>query len=191
MLRIKLISVFIMALCSSAAIAETTVTHGQQVYLSAGGYGCQVCHGQVGHGAGQVGGYIRGASLDELINSLTSQPEMQLLGDVLSANDVQSLSDYLIALGNTPLVTVVYDQDQWIGQHEELTVGQTVQMVIYNSSFESQSIDLTSLGLDVPTIEPLATQVFTWSVKSIPLSLPQVSTFTLTRPQKPLTLEPL
>jgi len=160
---------------SGLALADVDNTYGKELFLTAGGYGCQVCHGQVAHGGGQAGGYIRGANVDSMIKSLAEVPVMKPLATVLQPEDLEALAEYLKYLGTLPLVTIIYSNDQWNAVHESLIPGTKAQIVIHNDSFEDQTIDLRTIGLGQLTIAPLATEERTWVVLNEQFMLPEVT----------------
>ena len=139
-----------------------TIAAGRQLFLSAGGYGCQVCQGQVAHGGGQVGGMIRGATLGQFETSLAEVPVMALLAPSLSVTDRLNIVEYLGYLGDLPLVSLTYSDNHWQAQTQALRVGQWAQLVIYNDSFETQALDLTELGLATLEVPPLVTLERLW-----------------------------
>ncbi|MDO7674972.1 MAG: hypothetical protein MUQ43_11145 [Reinekea forsetii] len=148
---------------------------GQELYLSAGGYGCLVCHGQVAHGAGQVGGMIRGATLAQFQTSLEQVPVMALLAPSLSMTDRLNIVEYLNYLGDLPLVSLTYRDGHWQAQTQVLQVGQWAQLVLYNDSFETQSLDLAALGLATLAVPPLATLDRLWRPTSASFALAGVA----------------
>ena len=167
-----LLSLFINLIVATAAMAvDDAVERGRQLYLSAGGYGCQVCHGLVAHGAGQAGGAIRGANLQALRTSLESNAPMQPLLAVLPMEKQQILAAYLLSLADIPLLQLTFDQAQWSLQAENFVSGQTVELVLYNGSFDSQTLDLSSLGLGTIEVAPLATESYRAVVQQDRLSL--------------------
>ncbi len=161
-------------LCSSFVPADTAIDQGKQTYETAGGYGCSVCHGIVAHGAGQVGGSIRGAGYDLLVKSLNENEVMQPLKPALNDTELHNISTYLVSLGEQPLIQLSYDNNQWFMTHEPLELGKPAQLVIYNASFDTQELDLTTLGLDRITIDPLSTEVKAWQATRSSIVIPNV-----------------
>ncbi len=151
-------SIIVAMILSSMSTADD-IAKGQQLFRTTGGYGCAVCHGQVGDGGGQVGGYIRGASTSELEDSLATNAVMQPLAAVLTTQDRLDLASYLGDLASRPLFTARFEQGQWSGLKEPWIKDQTIDLVLYNGEF-------SALGLDIPLlkepikIDPLAS--FTW-----------------------------
>ena len=135
---------------------------GRDLYLTAGGYGCGVCHGPVANGGGQAGGPIRGATREALDKALTEQPTMQLLVDELSRDNIADLSRYLELLAQIPLVELVYSDLGWTITQEPVARGQTVQMVVFNDSFGDMALDLQDFGFAPTTITALDTLVLEW-----------------------------
>lgn len=135
---------------------------GRELYLTAGGYGCGVCHGPVANGGGQAGGRIRGATLEDLNKALAEQPTMQLLVNELSQKDITDLSHYLESLAQIPLMEMVYTDMGWRITQEPIGKGQTVQMVVYNDSFVDLPLNLPDFGFASTTVLPLDTLVLEW-----------------------------
>ena len=102
------------------AMAEVP-SPGRDLYLTVGGYGCGVCHGPVANGSGQAGGAIRGATREAFDKALAEQPTMQLLGNVLSQDNMVDLSRYLESLAKIPLVELVYTDLGWSITQESVT----------------------------------------------------------------------
>lgn len=134
---------------------QATFDRGQEIYLTAGGYGCAICHGPVGDGAGQAGGYIRGATIEQLMQSLKDVAPMQPLSDVLSADDLNAVSNYLSGLANIPLINLTRNETGWIGGFESWQPNQVVDVVLYNATFEPVSVDLTPMHLGKVELAPL------------------------------------
>jgi cytochrome c553 len=149
------------AFIATLAMAETT-DPGRDLYLSAGGYGCGVCHGPVANGGGQAGGFIRGASREAFDKALVEQPTMQLLVNTLSQDNIADLSRYLESLAQIPLLEMVYSDPGWRITQQPVSKGQTLQIVVYNDSFADLVLDLQSFGFASTTITPLDTLVLEW-----------------------------
>lgn len=145
---------------------------GRDLYLTAGGYGCGVCHGPVANGNGQAGGAIRGATREAFDKALAEQPTMQLLGNALSLDNIADLSRYLVSLGQIPLVELVYTDMGWRITQEPVAKGQTVQMVVFNDSFDDLALDLQAFGFAPATISPMDTLVLEWIAKAGTFILP-------------------
>lgn len=149
-----------MFLCwALAGLASADVSNGERIYRTAGGYGCGVCHGQVGDGAGQAGGLIRGATLDQLNDSLLNNDPMKPLSTVLSDRDRLDLSLYLADLAKRPLISARYENGEWTGQAETWLAGDRVDLVLYNATFESITVDFPVFD-DPVELPPLGTD--TW-----------------------------
>ena len=145
---------------------------GRNLYLTAGGYGCGVCHGPVANGGGQAGGPIRGANREALDKALAEQPTMQLLINALSQDNIAYLSRYLESLAQIPLVELVYSDLGWSITQEPVAWGQTVQMVVFNDSFGDLALDLQVFGIAPTTIAPLDTLVLEWIAEAGTFFLP-------------------
>lgn len=163
-----------MLLLGSLAIAEIQVK-GRQLYLTAGGYGCVVCHGPVANGAGQVGGNIRGASLEKLNTALAGQPTMQLLTTELGDDDIRELAAYLQSLETIPLIELEYNDPVWNIKQSPVTAGQWIQLVIFNNSFSDLVVNFEAFNLKVQPIQPLDTIVLKWQSKAGSYLLPDGS----------------
>ena len=137
----------------------------EQIYNTAGGYGCSACHGKYAHGGGFVGGNIRGATRDQLDNALETEPTMLLLAKILDENKRNSLVDYLATLSEMQLL-------EWrIGESATTTVmnakaGKRIQLVLFNSTFKTLSFDLSAIdSLKDYQIEAYDTKAITWISK--------------------------
>ena len=137
----------------------------EQLYNTAGGYGCTACHGKYAHGGGYVGGNIRGATREQLDNALQTEPTMLLLAEVLDENKRNLLSSYLTGLAAKPLL-------EWrIGESAasktaKVKVGDELQLVIFNGTFERLTLDLSPLGgAQNYQIEAYDTQAINWTAK--------------------------
>ncbi|MCE2571315.1 c-type cytochrome [Motilimonas eburnea] len=153
----------------------------KDLYLKAGGYGCAACHGKYAHGGNNVGGNIRGADLAKLNDALANEPTMQLLGPTLDEQQRASLVQYLAELDQYQLI-------EWQLKDGSNTVTATftqdrpLQLVIFNSTLQAVSLDLTPIGQSASlTITPYDTQ-------SVELQANQPS-YTLTINQQKLVLK--
>ena len=160
-IRATKILLWFAAIMGNWVIAETT-SPGRELYLTAGGYGCAVCHGPVANGGGQAGGAIRGATREALEKALAEQPTMQLLVNVLGQDDISEISRYLESLAQVPLIELVYSDQGWAIKQEIVAKGQTVQMVAFNNSFTDLELNLADFGFAPTSIAPLDTLVLEW-----------------------------
>ena len=156
---------------SAVAIAEVA-SPGRDLYFTAGGYGCGVCHGPVANGGGQAGGPIRGATLEDLNKALVEQPTMQLLVNELSQSNIADLSRYLESLAQIPLMEMVYTDMGWRITRQPVGKGQTVQMIVYNDSFVDLPLNLHDFGFAPTTVIPLDTVVLEWTAMTGAYRLP-------------------
>ena len=163
--------VWLIATMGNLALAEA-LSPGRDLYLTAGGYGCSVCHGPVANGGGQAGGSIRGATREALDKALVQQPTMQKLVNVLSEENIADLSRYLESLEKIPLLEMVYSDKGWNVTQEPVSKGQTTQIVAFNDSFSDLELDLQTLGFAPTTITPLDTLVLEWIAEAGTFFLP-------------------
>ncbi len=139
----------------------------ENLYRTAGGYGCHLCHGLYGHGANQAGGYIRGANQEILKTALIEQPTMKLLNNVLSDKDMELIANYLIYLGEIPIVSLTVDNMAiGIEVDERRDSEKALQLVLFNAGFSEVTLDLSALGLNTLTIAAQATESLIWSPNS-------------------------
>lgn len=153
----------LLTLLSPFALANTPFS--EQLYNTVGGYGCAACHGKYAHGGGYVGGDIRGATREKLDNALNTEPTMLLLADVLDENMRNALIHYLTSLSEMQLV-------EWrVGESNttkvvKIKVGMPAQLVIFNATFDTLSLDLSNLNASkYYQIEAYDTQAITWTPK--------------------------
>lgn len=157
-------------LSSTAVWANEPLTpelSGKALYLNAGGYGCAVCHGPVGDGAGQAGGYIRGATVEQLRQSLADIAPMQPLTALFSDEDLDALGNYLTSLALTPLINLTYTENGWNGNYEPWQPGQSVDVVLYNATFETKAVNLSSIGVSELELAPLERMAVQGKVTSL------------------------
>jgi cytochrome c553 len=163
--------IWIIAILGTLAMAEAP-SPGRELYVSAGGYGCGICHGPVANGGGQAGGPIRGATREALVKAFAGQPTMQLLGNTLSQDDITELSRYLESLAQVPLVELVYSDQGWSITQESIAEGQFVQMVVFNNSLSDLALNLETFGFAQTSIAPLDTLVLEWIAEAGTYILP-------------------
>lgn len=153
------------------AFASADNREGERLYREAGGYGCAVCHGQVGDGAGQAGGYIRGATLEQLNESLLTNDPMKPLSAVLTDQDRTNLAGYLSELAKRPLISARYENGEWRGQAEAWDAGDDVDLVLYNATFDVVVVDFPLLSEPVELV-PLGTHVWQGKLNDLSVQLP-------------------
>ncbi len=177
---IALLAMPVMGVLAQESVSDIN-QQAQTLYRTVGGYGCAACHGKFAEGGNSAGGPIRGASLAELEEAFIQQPTMQKLGDSLSAEQKQTLANYLESLGKLQLVYWQVGNEQAIDTHT-INANQPTQLVIYNGNFEQLNINLTLLGIEKTlTIDPLDTQAITWA--------PSAGNYTLNTFNQPLLIE--
>lgn len=88
---------------TQSSIAADPVARGEQIFQkTAGGIGCQFCHGT--DAKGNIGPDIRGAPVDRITNALASVEAMSFImpSTPLSRDDIQGISAYLATLAQGP-----------------------------------------------------------------------------------------
>ncbi|TCS37125.1 c-type cytochrome [Reinekea marinisedimentorum] len=158
-------------LCAAVWASDAQLEYGRELFLTSGGYGCAVCHGPVADGAGQAGGYIRGASLESLQQSLQQVAPMQPLASLFSEQDVNALAAYLSSLAQTPLLSLTFSEGSWQVQYERWQAGDVVDVVVFNNSFESLPVNLSPLGIEPFQLAPLERQAKTGQVTDLAQNL--------------------
>jgi hypothetical protein len=135
----------------------------EQLFNTAGGYGCIACHGKYAHGGNYVGGNIRDSTREKLDIALETQPTMLLLAEVLDENKRNALMDHLASLSKMQLL-------EWrIGESTETKIvkakaSHSVQLVLFNGTFDTLSLDLSALGAEKNyLIDAYDTQAVTWT----------------------------
>ncbi|MEZ9946804.1 c-type cytochrome [Vibrio breoganii] len=159
-----MVSTAILIICSTAQVNATeNLVDGEQIFRTAGGYGCSTCHGLFAHGGGNVGGNIRGKTLQDINSSLEHESTMKLLSDVLTVKDRQALAMYLNTLGNLPLVEWTID-DKETDIEVSIIQGTPSQLVIFNKLFEPLSLTLSPISSAAEiTIKPYETVAVEWT----------------------------
>ncbi len=155
----------LLSLVSLTTLAGTTadMKAGEQLFRTAGGYGCTACHGLFANGAGNAGGDIRGKTLDDINTSLTEEFTMRLLADVLSEDDRQNLALYLEALGQLNLVEWNIE-DKASSSTITVAPDAPAQLVIFNKLFEPIELTLPeSISTQTVQLEPYETKAFEWT----------------------------
>lgn len=154
----------------TAAALAAELEQGRQVYETAGGYGCIVCHGVAAHGAGQAGGYIRGANAEAITKSLTVVPSMMPLQSALTDTQISQLSAYLQSLAPIALIKFDFDGSDWHGTFEPFSDKNSVDIVFYNNSFETALVHLPNTA-QAAEIQPLASLLYRYTVEKTPIDL--------------------
>ncbi len=171
----QLIALIVLLLISASSLAD------EDLYLKAGGYGCAACHGKYAHGGNNVGGNIRGATLAKLNQALASEPTMQLLAPTLDLQQRESLVKYLAELDQYQLVEWRLSDEATITS-EDFTDARPLQLVLFNATLKSITLDLTPIGQSTPLIiAPYDTQSVEWH--------PKQSSYNLTINQQQLLLK--
>lgn len=152
------ISILCYLLWAFPNVALANNVDGEQLYRTAGGYGCAVCHGIVAEGANQAGGYIRGANIEMLNASLQEVKPMQPLAGVLNNSDRVELADYLLSLENRPIVEMDYDGLNWSIKAQMLDEHNEADLIIRNHDFQEVTIEIPELGLAPISLRPFGQQ---------------------------------
>ncbi len=160
------------SISANAQSISQDLLKGETLFRNAGGYGCQVCHGLYAHGGNQAGGNIRGATELKLNEALSMQPAMQLLTQVLTPTDIQTIANYLQFLGNTPMIELHFKDGKWQVKKEEYKSGDSVQLVIFNESFSPQTLDLSAIELGEIVVGAMETTGIMWTQQGKCTSFP-------------------
>ena len=70
------------------------------------------------------------------------------------------------------MVEMVYSGLAWTTVQESACKGQTVQLLVYNDSFEDLTIDLSTFGLAPMVVSPIENQVIDWIAETGSYFLP-------------------
>lgn len=171
------------SLVSLTTQAETSpnVETGMQLFRTAGGYGCVACHGQFANGAGNVGGNIRGKTLNDINDSLANEPTMQLLASTLSNDDRLNLAAYLEALGQITLVEWTIEETS-TNSTVTIDADSPAQLVVFNKLFEPVELSLPQLTSEKTVqLNPYETKAIDWT--------PSKGVITLNYNQSHLTID--
>ncbi|WP_221076464.1 c-type cytochrome [Agarivorans aestuarii] len=168
----KLVAAMLLTAYANVVYAEPNENAlGENLYLTIGGYGCAACHGKYANGAGNVGGDIRGASLEQLNHALENEPTMLLLSDALAPEQRGLIVQYLASLGEMPLVEWSIGEDTDI-EAQQLIPNQLSQLVVKNDTLVSIAVDLSPLAINQTLhIEPLDTQAVQFVAPAFSVSL--------------------
>ncbi len=157
-----LCSLFALTSFVSQAASNPTFEAGEQLFRTAGGYGCSACHGLFANGGGNVGGNIRGKTLEDINSSLTNEPTMQLLASSLSDNDKENLAFYLKALGQINLVEWTIDENP-MNTTVSIMPDEPAQLVIFNKTFEAIDLNLPESSFEHSLqLAPYETKALEW-----------------------------
>ena len=154
------------------ARADNSAEIGKQLYLNAGGYGCQVCHGQFGHGAGQAGGNVRGAGLAQIEQAIKEQPTMQLLASELTPQDLNHLAEYLTELGRHEYLAIQVEEAVLQVPDASTLATDMVDLIFTNQGFTEVFLDLHEMGLPSIKLNPLESKMLPWLRKPGSYSVP-------------------
>jgi cytochrome c553 len=166
MKSIKVIATFTVLAFSSSLAAEPSLSmsKGETLFRTAGGYGCSTCHGMFATGGGNVGGDIRGKTLSDINTVLDTEPTMKLLSEALDASKRELLAFYLVELGKVPSIEWIIE-DKPTRQSASLTQGLETELVIFNKRLESITIPLSTVSSDAIVIQPYETKAIRWTPK--------------------------
>ncbi len=176
-------------ICSSIALtsfvteAETPPTFdaGEHLFRTAGGYGCSACHGLFANGAGNVGGNIRGKTLEDINHSLANEPTMMLLANALSNVDKENLALYLQALGKIHLVEWTIE-DRPMNANVSIEPDKPTQLVLFNKTFEAIDLKIPkAIAEQSIQLDPYETRALEWT--------PDVGVIKLNYNQSHLTID--
>ncbi|MDG3084995.1 hypothetical protein P7F88_02365 [Vibrio hannami] len=145
----------------SGAESPLSFSQGEELFRTAGGYGCSTCHGLFATGSGNVGGNIRGKTLKEINTVLDTEPTMKLLSEALDEQDRQLLALYLGDLGGIPSI-------EWVIEDKPTTLtvsieqGKESELVVFNKVLQTLSLSLPNISTDPLTINPYETKAIRW-----------------------------
>ncbi len=155
----------LITLTSFVAQAETPPSFeaGEHLFRTAGGYGCSACHGLFANGAGNVGGNIRGKTLEDINHSLANEPTMMLLASALSNGDKENLALYLQTLGKIHLVEWTIEEKP-MDFNVSIKPDKPTQLVLFNKTFEAIDLNLSkSITEQSIQLSPYETKALEWT----------------------------
>jgi len=161
--NILLCSLFGLASFTAQAESGPTFAAGEQLFRTAGGYGCSACHGLFANGGGNVGGNIRGKTLSDINVSLASEPTMLLLADSLSSGDRENLAFYLQIMGEINLVEWTIE-DKPTTSTFNIAANKPAQLVVLNKTFEAIELTIPDfISTQSIKLDPYQTKAVTWN----------------------------
>jgi cytochrome c553 len=145
------------------AATPSSFKAGEHLFRTAGGYGCSACHGLFANGAGNVGGNIRGKTLEDINHSLATEPTMMLLANALSNGDKENLALYLQTLGKIHLVEWTIE-DKPLNFNVSIEPDKPTQLVLFNKTFEGIDLNLPkSITEQSIQLSPYKTKALEWT----------------------------
>jgi cytochrome c553 len=120
------------------ASGSALVEQGKVVFETAGGVGCNTCHGAFGEG--KVGPANRGVNEATIREALAKIDPMQFLRGQLSDEDIKSVAAYTEWMGRHLLVKTLLKRGHFIPEKISIYPGTAVQLVIENTGTEAGTV---------------------------------------------------
>ncbi|MDH3350184.1 MAG: cupredoxin domain-containing protein [Gammaproteobacteria bacterium] len=141
---------------------EALLAEGARVFDEVAGVGCKTCHGEYAEGDLGVGPYIRGATEGAIRAAIDATPEMVVVKNAITADEISAISAYVSYLGTMQVARTLAKRGRFIPSQISIRPGTSVQLVIQNSGIRPYTFRSDNMGVDDLTIAPRSSGSIEW-----------------------------
>lgn len=147
----------------SMSVADQALfADGARVFSEIAGMGCKTCHGEYAEGDLGVGPYIRGAAEGSIRAAIDAMPEMMVIKNVITEEEISVISAYLAHLGTMQVARTLVKRGRFVPADIRVRPGTNVQLVIQNSGIQPYTFKSDNMGIDDVTIPARSSGSIEW-----------------------------
>ncbi len=155
------------ALADKVVTATEQIKEGKVVFETIAGIGCKGCHGEFAEGDLGVGPFIRGATEGSIRAAIEGTGEMVVVKNVISDEQIQTVSAYLEYLGSVEVVRTLSKRGRFLPESVAVKVGANLQIIVKNSGIKPATFQSDNMNIEPFTVAGRSTSSFEWQSPAV------------------------
>lgn len=147
---------------AAQAYDNPLLSDGARVFDEVAGVGCKTCHGEYAEGDLGVGPYIRGATEGSIRAAIDATPEMVVVKNAITEEEISAISAYVSHLGSMQVARTLAKRGRFTPTEISVRPGTNVQLVIQNSGIRAYTFKSDNMGVGDVTIAARSSGSIEW-----------------------------